>query len=297
MAFVCDGCHEKGTGKPGSSRHMAVSYGRCEICGQPASCFDCKCQFRQGWNDAEKADIAKSERGTGGTDDLPSLSKLPDNAAARDVMLHILHWTGNMEGLTLAGKCVYLMNALNHAVNYLYSLPAETAASAKNGIYTASRTRHAGIWQAFRQEGFSIVATWIDEAGPGETADMGELWQRCIQEAKNVSALVLYREDNEPLKGALVEVGAALANGVPVFTVGCGNLSEYSWLHHPLVRQCATLREAMLFAENEADCARIAAMPQDEIRKELEAAGIDLTETKRKMHERMQSFRESEFVP
>lgn len=110
-------------------------------------------------------------------------------------------------------------------------------------IFTSSRTRHASIWRALRSAGLPIISTWIDEAGVGETADFGDLWIRCVNEAKSASALILYREDNEPLKGALIEAGSALGAGVPVFTVGCDDPSEYSFLNHPLVTRCVSLEE------------------------------------------------------
>lgn len=189
---------------------------------------------------------------------------------------------------------ISLQKCLENIRLWLCGLPYTLPKPEPKGIYTASRVRHASLWHGYRAEGFSISATWIDEAGPGETADMGELWERCVSEARTAAAVVLYRENGEMLKGALVEVGAALGAGVPVFAVGCDDLKEYSWLHHRLVTRCATLREAMLLAEDKADFARIRAMTPEEVRQELEAEGIDLTETKRKMHERMQAVRESE---
>lgn len=122
--------------------------------------------------------------------------------------------------------------------------------SSANPIYTASRTRHAPRWKDLRASGVPIIATWIDEAGPGETADMSELWGRCINEAKSAGAVILYREDGETLKGALVEVGAALGAGVPVYVVGCIDTSEYSWLNHPLVTLCRTVDSALRLIGN-----------------------------------------------
>lgn len=117
-----------------------------------------------------------------------------------------------------------------------------------SGIYTASKTRHAHLWRAERGKGLPIISTWIDEAEPGQTADMGELWERCVLEASTADALVLYREGDETLKGALVEVGAALAAGKRVFVVADCSPSEYSWLDHPLVVWCESLEQAMQYA-------------------------------------------------
>ncbi len=110
------------------------------------------------------------------------------------------------------------------------------------GIYIASKTTHAAQWRTLRDRGAPIISTWIDEAGAGETSNWPDLWSRCVSEASSASALVVFRNENsEVLKGAWVEVGAALASGVPVFAVGCG---EFSFRHHPLVFECKNLGEA-----------------------------------------------------
>ncbi len=117
-----------------------------------------------------------------------------------------------------------------------------------SGIYTASRVRHAQIWRNVRASGIPITATWIDEAGEGETASLPELWQRCIDEARESAAVILFREDEEPLKGALVETGAALGAGKPVFAVGFngpGDLKTFSFLYHPMVIRCDSLETAL----------------------------------------------------
>ena len=103
---------------------------------------------------------------------------------------------------------------------------------ARNGIYVASKAKHGSEWKAMREAGWPIVSTWIDESGQGETHDWPDLWSRCVTEAANSAALVLISRGDDVLKGALVELGAALAAGIPVFAVG---ISQYSIRHHPLV--------------------------------------------------------------
>ena len=110
------------------------------------------------------------------------------------------------------------------------------------GLYTASKTKHAYIWKAWRAGGVPVVSTWIDEAGVGKTASFSDLWARCISEAANASDLLLYAEPGEVLKGALVELGAALANRVPVVIVGCQD--SWSFRNHPLVTCLGSLVEA-----------------------------------------------------
>lgn len=110
-------------------------------------------------------------------------------------------------------------------------------------IYIASKTKHAARWRALRASGVPISSSWIDEAGEGETNDWDDLWCRCLEEVKSARAVILYVEPGEVLKGAYVEVGAALVSGVRVFVVGepVGSF----WRHH-LVTRCATMVEALL---------------------------------------------------
>lgn len=112
-------------------------------------------------------------------------------------------------------------------------------------IYIASKAHHGPRWLALRDAGVPVVSTWIEESGAGQTSDWPDLWSRCVSEAASATALVLYREPGETLKGAWVEAGAALAHGVPVFAVGC---DEFSVRHHPSVTPCATLDDALCAA-------------------------------------------------
>lgn len=98
-------------------------------------------------------------------------------------------------------------------------------------IYVASKVKHAAMWKAVRQyllpKNHAITSTWIDEAGEGETASYTELATRCISEIAASDVLILYCEPGELLKGALIEVGAALALGKKVAVVGdCESLSR-----------------------------------------------------------------------
>lgn len=125
-----------------------------------------------------------------------------------------------------------------------------------NGIYVASRAsipEMAKMWRDLRAEGIPIVSTWIDEAGEGETADLSALWVRISREVASAQALVLYAGPSHfSLKGALIEVGMALAHGKPVFAVLPMVDFEYpsmrpvgSWLRHPLVTICDSTHSAI----------------------------------------------------
>jgi hypothetical protein len=102
------------------------------------------------------------------------------------------------------------------------------------GIYTASKTKHAHLWKDLRAAGAPIISTWIDEAGEGASADLHDLWDRCITESRCCKALIVYREPQDVLKGAWVEIGAALAAGKPVYAVGLDGftISNYRGIKH-----------------------------------------------------------------
>lgn len=112
------------------------------------------------------------------------------------------------------------------------------------GVYIASKTKHAPKWKALRESGVPIISTWIDEAGIGETKCFTDLWRRCIDEAKNAERMIVYAEDGDELKGALVEVGAALAGGTPVYVVGKVEPLKTA-RNHRLVTEVSSLEEAL----------------------------------------------------
>lgn len=110
-------------------------------------------------------------------------------------------------------------------------------------IYIASKARHAHLWRELRDAGVPIISTWIDEAGPGETSDFANLWERCIHESAECDALIVYREYGDVLKGAFIETGSALASGKPVYAVGFSG--NDSFLNHPLVTDCSSVAHAL----------------------------------------------------
>lgn len=115
-------------------------------------------------------------------------------------------------------------------------------------IYIASKTKHAAKWQALRAKGYNIISTWIDEAGEGESADMVGLCNRCVQESKDCDAMVVYREEDDYLKGAFIEMGIALSVPMkPIFLVGpvLPYGSAFTFSHQVL--SARTVEEALEF--------------------------------------------------
>jgi hypothetical protein len=116
---------------------------------------------------------------------------------------------------------------------------------AKMKIYTASKTKHAEKWRKLRLQ-HRVIATWIDEAGEGQTADRSELATRCVKEIVQCDFLLFYCERDEIPKGALIEVGIALAFRKQIRFVGFLSEAVRSvFCEHPLWRHFATIDEAI----------------------------------------------------
>lgn len=125
------------------------------------------------------------------------------------------------------------------------------------GTYIASRARlpeRSAAWRRLRDiDGWKITSTWVDEAGVGESTDRSALWVRIEAEIAGSERLVLYVEPGDfPLKGALIEVGMAIAHRIPIRVVAPGVVLEPislrpigSWVRHPLVTFANTMDEAL----------------------------------------------------
>ena len=115
-------------------------------------------------------------------------------------------------------------------------------------IYAASKVKHAPMWRELRAMGWPIISTWIDEAGEGESGDLSDLAHRCIAEASSADVLLLYCEPGEVQKGAMIEVGAALACGRRVISVGECDTTSKTFIHHARWLQSQTISDALPLA-------------------------------------------------
>jgi hypothetical protein len=114
-------------------------------------------------------------------------------------------------------------------------------------VYVASRTPHAAMWRNLRDKwdefNIHINSSWIykhqielDSIHSDEVFTEG--WERSIAEVQHSRYLVTYSREGETLRGALIEIGAALGIGTPVLIVGwCSDVygTHGSWQFHPLV--------------------------------------------------------------
>lgn len=110
-------------------------------------------------------------------------------------------------------------------------------------FYWASRTDHYQQGLAFRAwgaaRGHEVTSRWLDlvAAGQLETPEaMRKIWPIDLEDISKAEALVIYGIPELPLRGALIEAGAALAHGKPVHAVGA-NPGFGTWVHHPLVHR------------------------------------------------------------
>lgn len=129
--------------------------------------------------------------------------------------------------------------------------------SNRHGIYIASKTKHADRWRFLRDKiGEPIISTWIDEAGEGQSADLDDLWRRCISEASSCALLIVYREPDEVLKGGWIELGAALACDVPVYAIGLEEftVAKYRGIQHfPDMKAAIAASRRALSSQNQTE--------------------------------------------
>lgn len=141
-------------------------------------------------------------------------------------------------------------------INCIHEAAAPAPATARGGVYVASRAsipERGQMWRDLRSAGVPINSTWIDEDGPKASRDLTDLWVRINREVAASERLVLYVEPEDfPMKGAFIEVGMALATGVPIVVVAPGleldprNCRPLgSWIKHPLVSFADTVELAL----------------------------------------------------
>lgn len=118
-------------------------------------------------------------------------------------------------------------------------LEAHPELSVKPRIYIASKAKHRPRWREFRDIlGYDIISQWIDtddkfNENP-EGLDYAKLWRACVQDVKNCDVLVIYIEEEEHLKGALVELGIALGLNKEIIVTGILG-DNGTWYHHDRV--------------------------------------------------------------
>lgn len=103
-------------------------------------------------------------------------------------------------------------------------------------VYTASKLSRGAQWRQIHAACNHVYfhARWLKHNQIG-TPDLREyaarFWKEDEQDVKSADVLVVWAEGDEHLQGALVEVGMAIAFGVPVIVIG--DHPDYStWRFH-----------------------------------------------------------------
>jgi hypothetical protein len=113
-------------------------------------------------------------------------------------------------------------------------------------VYVASKSKYGANWREWRDAwadlGLTVTSTWIDESSEGESADLADLWKRCIAEASAADFLIAWYTPGDEWKGAYVEIGAALASGKPVYVIGP---APGSFKNHPLITLASDPNDAI----------------------------------------------------
>ena len=110
-------------------------------------------------------------------------------------------------------------------------------------IYSAGKTWHAGVFRQLRDLlGYNIIARWIDLDPESDFVknEKGRLWSQCLEDATTADITIVYcGAAHEEQRGALVEIGHALAAGKYVYllnsckTFEANDGSDVAFTHHP----------------------------------------------------------------
>jgi hypothetical protein len=92
-------------------------------------------------------------------------------------------------------------------------------------IYVSSRAsiiERVAMWQQYKTMGANIISTWIDRASTNTNAiNYPDLWHSIQEEILSCDRFVFYAEPGDfPMKGAMVEVGIAMAYVKPIWILG-----------------------------------------------------------------------------
>lgn len=112
-----------------------------------------------------------------------------------------------------------------------------------HGIYIASKVKHAQRWLDLKAKGYPFNSRWLTAPNDMTPEQYAELWGKISQDVMIADALILYVELGEVLKGALIEMGMAMANNTPVYVVG--EYPGFTAIHCGGVTVCKTLDEAL----------------------------------------------------
>lgn len=121
-------------------------------------------------------------------------------------------------------------------------------------VYIASKLNYAKQFRNYRTDwkvdGIDLHARWFDQAHIEQNSnptpeDFHIFWLVDEEDVKTSQALILYAQENDKLRGALVEAGIAIAHGILVIVIG--DHPDYgTWQYHPLVAKADSFDHAKI---------------------------------------------------
>ena len=118
-------------------------------------------------------------------------------------------------------------------------------------VYTASRLDRAPLWHSLTIDpdwdfvewtASWIHCPWVTGAAEGPP-DYLTLWSADILDVKRSDFTIVLGD--EGLRGALIEAGCSIGNGIRVLAVEVD--PDHSWTHHSLVTRLDSLEEARMY--------------------------------------------------
>ena len=115
-------------------------------------------------------------------------------------------------------------------------------------VYTASKLSEAERWRSLAEEWTDVefVARWpfkYMNTVPDHPEFARVFWDYDLEDISSADVVLVYGTPNEPLKGALVEAGMAIALGKSVIVVG-DHESYSTWQYHRNVYRVPDLEHA-----------------------------------------------------
>jgi hypothetical protein len=119
-------------------------------------------------------------------------------------------------------------------------------------VYIASKLKYADEFREHRAlwklSGIDLHARWFDQAIIEQTQqatpqDFHIFWLVDEEDVKESDAVIVFGAMGDKLRGALVEAGIAIGQGI--LTILVGDCEDFgTWQHHPVVTRANTLEQA-----------------------------------------------------
>jgi nucleoside 2-deoxyribosyltransferase len=118
-------------------------------------------------------------------------------------------------------------------------------------VYPSSKVKHAPMWRKLQSKvpHLFLNARWLKWAEK-ENGLTTKQFRECQEDIETSDVLILYAEEGDVLKGALVEVGMALSKGIRVIFVSSDMLSYGTWVYNNSVTWVSNMKDAMNLLEH-----------------------------------------------